>query len=258
MNKPTPPQFLSAPPFLSGNNQQIAFRQHSGAGPTIICCGGLKSDMMGTKAEFLHEWARTENKNFVRFDYFGHGESSGRFRDGTLSRWAKDVVQIIDELGQSEIVLIGSSMGGWSSLLAALERPDRVKGLVLIAPAPDFTEKLMWANWPEDVRQTIMEAGIYYEPSEYDEPYEYSRELIEDGRQNQLLDSEIAFTGPVRILQGIDDPVVPWEYAYRVIDALASEDVRMTLVKNGDHSLSRPEDLKLLKQSVLDVLSVIS
>ena len=258
MNDAVSPQFLSSPPLLAEDKNRIAYRQNTGAGPTIIWCGGLKSDMLGTKAEFLHDWARAENRNFVRFDYYGHGESSGLFRDGTLSRWAQDVVQVIDELGQSEIILIGSSMGGWSSLLAALQRPDRVKGLVLIAPAPDFTEKLMWANWPDEVRRTIMEAGIYYEPSEYDEPYEYSRELIEDGRHNQLLDSDIPFLGPVRILQGLDDSVVPWEYAYRVVDALASEDVRMTLVKNGDHSLSRPEDLDLLTQSVLDVLSRIA
>ncbi len=218
-------------------------------------CGGLKSDMLGGKATHLHDWALANKRDFLRFDYFGHGESSGRFRDGTISRWSEDVIHVIDNLAAPDVVLIGSSMGGWSSLLAAMARPERVKGLVLIAPAPDFTEKLMWAHWSDDVRATIETEGIYYEPSDYDEPYEYSRELIEDGRARQILDQTIPFSGPVRILQGLADDVVPWDYAYRVVDTLQSENVTMTLVKGGDHSLSRPEDLLRLQQTVERILT---
>ena len=249
--------FLSAPPFLSQSEEKIAYKQNKGKGPTIIWCGGLKSDMDGGKATFLHDWAIANDHDFIRFDYYGHGHSSGRFRDGTVSRWGADVVTVIDNLAETEVILIGSSMGGWSSLLATCSRPDRVKGLVLIAPAPDFTEKLMWANWPEAARNAVIEDGIYYEPSDYDEPYEYSRELIEDGRAHQLLDDPINFSGPVRILQGVADTVVPWEYAFKVVDALTSPDVTMTLVKDGDHSLSRPQDLSRLERAVIDVLSAL-
>ena len=137
-------------------------------------------------------------------------------------------------------------MGGWTALLAALARPERVKALVLIAPAPDFTQKLMWAGFSEEIRKTIMEEGIYYEPSDYDEPYEISRELILDGRENLLLDAPIEFNGPVRILQGMQDTSVPWQHAQKLIDALTSKDVEMTLVKNGDHSLSGEQDMRRL------------
>lgn len=250
----TQPSFLTAPPHTKENREQLAFHKVDGNGPTVIFCGGLKSDMEGGKATHLEAWAKARGQAYVRFDYFGHGQSSGRFRDGTLSRWSRDVCQVIDDLATEQVILVGSSMGGWSSLLATLARPERVKGLVLIAPAPDFTEKLMWDNWPDSVRETIMRDGIHYEPSGYDEPYEYSKELIEDGRDNQLLDGVINFHGPVRILQGLGDDVVPWEYAYKVVDALASDNVTMTLVKGGDHSLSRPEDLARLTAAVEDVL----
>jgi len=250
-------KFLSAPSFLSTDEELIAYKQNKGQGPTIIWCGGLKSDMEGSKATYLHDWAIAKNANFIRFDYYGHGQSSGRFRDGTISRWGADIVAVIDNLAESDVLLIGSSMGGWSSLLATIARPERVKGLVLIAPAPDFTEKLMWKNWSEEARQAVITDGIYYEPSEYDEPYEYSRELIEDGRANQLLDGPIPFVGPVRILQGVVDPVVPWDYAFQVVGALTTRNVTMTLIKDGDHSLSRPQDLKRLEASLSEVLNSI-
>ncbi len=253
MNDKNTIKYLTAPPFLSTETEKLAYRHNAGNGPTVIWCGGLKSDMDGSKATALHDWAEQSGQDFIRFDYYGHGQSSGRFRDGTISRWAADVGQVIDELASPKVVLIGSSMGGWTSLLTAIKMPERVKGLVLIAPAPDFTEKLTWANWSDEARRAVMEDGIYYEPSEYDEPYEYSRELILDGRDNQILDGGINFDGPVRILQGLADTVVPASYAQNVLDAISSPDVTLTLVKEGDHSLSRPEDIDRLIRTVKEV-----
>ncbi len=253
MNDENTIKYLAAPPFLSDENESLAYQQVMGNGPTIIWCGGLKSDMEGSKASALHDWAADAGRNFIRFDYYGHGQSSGRFRDGTISRWAADVGQVIEDLAAPEVILIGSSMGGWTSLLTAIQKPERVKGLVLIAPAPDFTEKLTWANWSDEARRAVMEDGIYYEPSEYDEPYEYSRELILDGRDNQILDEGIDFDGPVRILQGLADSVVPASYAQNVMDAISSPDVTLTLVKEGDHSLSRAEDIDRLIRTVKEV-----
>jgi len=217
-----------------------------GKGPTMIWCGGLKSDMEGGKATHLHDWAIREKRSYVRFDYFGHGQSTGLFREGTISQWTHDVVQVMDELAKDNVILIGSSMGGWASLLATLKRPEHVKALLLIAPAPDFTQKLIWENWSLKQRQTLEEEDIVYVDSDYDEPYEYSKALMEDGRANQILDTPIDFKGPVRILQGAQDTVVPWEYSKRIINVITSSDVDYTLVKNGDHSLSSPADLDRL------------
>ena len=250
MTKPREVKYLSAPNFGAARGNKIAYCQSTGGGPGLIWCGGLKSDMDGSKALALQNWAEEQGRAYLRFDYFGHGASTGRFRDGTISRWAADTLQVIDELTDGPQILVGSSMGGWVSLLASMARPERVKGLLLIAPAPDFTEKLMWAGFSEEIRKTIMEEGIYYEPSDYDEPYEISRELIEDGRKNQILDSPVNFDGPVRILQGMQDSSVPWKHAQKLIAALTSDDVEMTLVKNGGHSLSEPEDIKRMLRHV--------
>jgi len=154
--------YLSAP-----DGEKIAYKINRGKGPTFIWCGGLKSDMEGGKATHLHDWAIEEGRSYIRFDYFGHGVSSGEFREGTISRWAADVVQVIDELTKGDVILVGSSMGGWASLLAAIKRPERVKGLLLIAPAPDFTQKLTWAEWSEEERETLERDGIVYVPSDY-------------------------------------------------------------------------------------------
>ena len=241
MHSEVKPNYLSA-----SDGEKIAYKMSEGKGPTFIWCGGLKSDMEGGKATHLHDWAIEEGRSYIRFDYFGHGVSSGAFRDGTISRWAADVVQVIDELAKGDVILVGSSMGGWASLLAAIKRPERVKGLLLIAPAPDFTQKLTWAEWTDAQRATLERDGIVYVPSDYDEPYEYSRVLMEDGKQNQILDAPIKFDGPVRIVQGAEDPVVPWAYSRQILDVITSEDVDYTLVKHGDHSLSTPADLDRL------------
>ena len=232
----------------------LAYKRHAGTGATVIWCGGLKSDMEGSKAVFLHERCEEAGRSFVRFDYFGHGRSDGAFTDGTVSRWASDVVAVIDRFGGGEVVLVGSSMGGWASLLAALERPDAVRALLLVNPAPDFTEKMVWAGWDDHKRQMLAEDGIVFEPSDYDEPYAYSRALIEDGRTRQLLDAPIPLACPVEILQGAEDAVVPPDYSRAIVERLDSERVAYTLIKGGDHSLSRPQDLERLWRTLQGLL----
>lgn len=247
-------KYLKAPAYGGLQENRIAYMQSTGARPGIIWCGGLKSDMDGSKASALHNWANEQDRAFLRFDYFGHGKSSGEFRRGTISRWAADTVQVIDELTVGPQIIVGSSMGGWTALLAALARPKRIKALVLLAPAPDFTEKLMWAGFNDDIRRAIMEEGIYYEPSDYDEPYEISRELILDGRKNLLLDAPINIICPVRIIQGMQDTSVPYGHAQKIADALVSDDVELTLVKNGDHSLSGEKDIKRMINTIISVI----
>lgn len=241
--------------ILEHEGAKLAFHRVEGHGPMLIWCGGLKSDMDGTKAVDLGKRCEAAGQAYIRFDYFGHGKSDGKFTDGTISRWASDVVAMIDRYGTGGAVLIGSSMGGWASLLAALDRPEQVAGLVLINPAPDFTEKMVWANWDDHKRQMLQEDGVVYEPSDYGEPYAYSRALIEDGRKRQILDEPIVFNGPVEILQGAEDNVVPPAHSQLLVEALTSERVGYTLVKGGDHSLSRPDDLDRLWRTVQAVLA---
>ena len=240
-------QFLDVGGFSGSDRERIAYKIHeSDRGPTFIWCGGLRSDMEGGKATHLHQWAADNDVSYIRFDYYGHGESSGDFEKAHIGRWAEDVVTVIDNLTTGDVILVGSSMGGWASLLASLQRRARVKALLLIAPAPDFTQKLMWEGFDEAIRRTIMEEGVYYEPSPYGEPMPISKILIEESAKHQLLDGTISFGGPVRILQGMKDEPVPWQHAHKIVDALESEDTEVTFVKDGDHSLSRPQDLERL------------
>ncbi len=243
---------------LEHEGTQLAYRLGAGHGPMVIWCGGLKSDMMGSKAEFLARKCADAGQAYLRFDYFGHGESEGEFIDGTLSRWSSDVCAMIDRFGGSMAqgggcILIGSSMGGWASLLAAVERPDAVAGLVLINPAPDFTQRI-WDSWDTHKREMLMEDGVVYEPSDYDEPYAYSKALIEDGRARSILNAPINFEGPVEILQGASDDVVLPEHSRPIVDALSSTRVGYTLIKGGDHSLSRPADLSRLWRTLQGML----
>lgn len=232
------------------DGQRIAYEMSTGKGPCLIWCGGLKSDMEGSKATHLHRWAEARGQGFVRFDYFGHGQSSGDFIDGTMSRWAADIAFVSEQLCEGSIVLIGSSMGGWASLLAAISNPARVAGLVLINPAPDFTEKLTVAGWTEEQIQALENDGVVYEPSGYEEPYAYSKALIEDGRARQILDAPIDLTCSIRILQGEADNVVPPAHSKLLLDVLKSEDVTYTIVAGGDHSLSRGSDLSLIEAAI--------
>lgn len=234
---------------------------HTPAGhgrPGVMFFGGFMSDMTGTKAMALEGWAAAQGLSFTRFDYQGHGASSGRFADGTIGLWADDALAVLDAVTTGPQILVGSSMGGWTMLLTALSRPDRVAGLVGIAPAPDFTEDLMWDLFDADVRREITEKGVWNRPSDYGpEPQPITRALIEDGRRHLLLRGPIAFDGPVRLLHGQRDPDVPWQVSLTLAAALTTGDVRVTLVKDGDHRLSRPQDIDLLCRTVGDLVREI-
>jgi pimeloyl-ACP methyl ester carboxylesterase len=226
--------------------------------PGLFWLGGFKSDMQGTKAQALDGWARLHGRAFTRFDYSGHGESGGRFADGTIGRWLEESLAVFDVFGGGPQVVIGSSMGGWLALLlmralarrsppAAGRTAAQVAALVLIAPAVDFTEALMWKAFSPEIRREIEARGVWERPSRYgEEPYPITRELIEEGRHHLLLDGLIETGCPVRILQGVQDPDVPWRHAVDLTARLAQDDVVLTLVKDGDHRLSRPEDLERL------------
>jgi pimeloyl-ACP methyl ester carboxylesterase len=232
----------------------IAYHRLAGMLPGIVFLGGFRSDMTGTKALYLEEYCRRRGRAYVRFDYFGHGASSGDFALGTIGRWRDDAVAVIDSLTEGKQILVGSSMSGWIMLLAALARQERLAALVGIAGAPDFTEELLWTRLTPAQRREIDVRGRVVLPSEYDRAgYLYTRALIEDGRKHLLLGKPIAIYVPVRLLHGMRDESVPWRLSLDLAERLASRDVAVTLVKDGDHRLSTPADLALLAQT-LDAL----
>jgi pimeloyl-ACP methyl ester carboxylesterase len=245
----------------TGSGQRdIAVRSDAGNTPGLFWLGGFKSDMKGTKADALSRWAREQGRACVRFDYSGHGESGGDFAAGTITRWLEESVAVFDAHCAGPQVVVGSSMGGWLALLLARELRRRsgkkgatIAGLVLIAPAVDFTEVLMWQRFPDAVKREIEEKGVWLRPSEYSEgPYPITRGLIDDGRKHLLLGGMIETGCPVRILQGVLDPDVPWNHAVDLTSHLAQDDVVLTLVKDGDHRLSRPEDIERLMRAVAE------
>ena len=243
-----------------GERRGIAVRAQSGASPGLFWLGGYKSDMKGTKAAALAEWAAREKRACVRFDYSGHGESEGAFTDGTIGRWLVDSLAVFDACCNGPQILIGSSMGGWLALLLTRELKRRqapggasVAGMVLIAPAVDFTEELMWRRFTPEIKRELAETGVWARPSQYSaEPYLVTRQLIEEGRKHLLLGSMIETGCPVRILQGVEDPDVPWQHAKALVSRLASDDVVLTLVKDGDHRLSHPEDIERMIRAVAE------
>ena len=236
----------------------IAVRTQDGAPPGLFWLGGFKSDMTGTKAEALARFAQARGRALVRFDYSGHGESRGEFLDGTIGRWLAESVAVFSAFCRGPQVVIGSSMGGWLALLLARElrrvgAQASIAGMVLIAPAVDFTEALMWQRFSPEARQQIEREGFWLRPSHYGtEPYPITRGLIEDGRRHLLLGGLIETGCPVRILQGVEDPDVPWGHAVELVSRLAQDDVVLTLVKDGDHRLSRPEDLERMLAAVAE------
>jgi hypothetical protein len=241
------------------DGEQIAWRSVGGAGPAVVWLGGFRSDMAGTKAQALADWAAASGRAYVRFDYLGHGESSGDFRTkGTVTRWREDALAVLDELVEGPAVLVGSSMGGWIACLAAMARPQRVQAMVLVAPAPDFTEKLMAPEIPPQGRAALAADGVWLRPSEYGDPYPITRALLEDGRRWSILGSEpVPIEAPVRILQGAADPDVPWRHALELAQAIKGQDVVFTLIKDGDHRLSRPQDIERLIAAVEEALRSI-
>lgn len=229
----------------------LAYTQVGGQQPGLIFLHGLNSDRGGTKAEALLEYCTEKNRAFLSLDMFGHGDSSGDFQDGSITRWTEDAVAVLDALTSGPQILVGSSMGGWVMLRAALQRPGRIAGLIGIAAAPDFTEDLMWASFTADQRSELITNGQVELPSDYsDEPYMIAQLLIEDGRRNLLLRDAIPIDAPVRLLHGQKDEDVPWQTALTLAERLTSRDVEMTLIKNGDHRLSRPQDLRMLCTTV--------
>ena len=238
---------------LGREGERLAWRRVAGAGPTLVWLGGFHSDMTGTKAQALADWAMGCGRAYLRFDYFGHGESSGDFRHGTITRWRADVLAVVDVLTEGPLILVGSSMGGWLACLAAMARPERMAGMVLIAPAADFTERLIWPSLDAAARQAIKTDGFWMRPSAYEEPYPITRDLIEDGARWSILPGPLAIAAPVRVLQGGADPDVPWRHALALVEAIEGEDVVFTLIRDGDHRLSRPQDLARLIAAVEEV-----
>jgi pimeloyl-ACP methyl ester carboxylesterase len=238
---------MAAPDYLEVEGAQIAYRQVKGWGrTTLVWLGGFRSDMLGAKAEALAAWASETGHGFVRFDYFGHGESEGAFEAGTIGRWLGDALAVMDALTRGPVILIGSSMGGWLACLAAEARPKRVRGMVLIAPAADFTSELLEPQMSDEARAALAATHIWMRPSDYGEPYPITQHLLEEGRAHAILGGPVRFEGPVRVLQGGQDADVPWRHALRLAEAISSPDVVFTLIKDGDHRLSRPQDLARL------------
>ncbi len=237
-----------------GGGIELAWSRTPGCGPTVVFLPGFASDMTGAKATALAAACAADGTAMLRFDYSGHGASGGQFTDGGIGQWRADALAAIDQLTQGPLLLVGSSMGGWIGLHVALARPERVVGLVGIAAAPDFTETLMWGSMAPAERGRLLADGFLDVPSQYGPPLRITRALIEDGRRHCLLDGPIPLHRPVRLLQGQRDDDVPWETALKLADRIAGDDVRVTLIKDGDHRLSRPADLALLGRAVAGLL----
>jgi pimeloyl-ACP methyl ester carboxylesterase len=236
-------------PRPDGNT--VAYARTDGKAPTVVFLGGFRSDMTGTKAMALEDWARHSGRAYLRFDYLGHGQSSGRFEDGTIGRWLDDSLAVIDAQTTGKLVLVGSSMGGWLSLLVALQRPERLAGLVLIAAAPDFTERMLLKGLSPADRETLQREGRLERPSQYSpEPSVFTWKLIDEGRNHLVLDKKLALPCPVRLLHGQSDPDVPWEYSLQIAQHLEAPEVITTFVKGGDHRLSTPADIERLTATV--------
>jgi pimeloyl-ACP methyl ester carboxylesterase len=249
-----------------GDKPSIAYARRPGADgpagtaarPGIVFLGGFMSDMNGVKANWLESFARLRGCPYLRFDYTGHGASEGRFEDGTISGWLGDTLAVLESLTEGPQILVGSSMGGWLALLAALKRPDRVAGIVGIAAAPDFTEELVASELEPEERETLRREGVVYKETPYGEkPYAFTRALIEDGRNHLLLSRPIPVACPVRLVQGYDDNDVPWEMAMAIMARIDHHDCAVTLIKDGDHRLSRHEDLAKIGAAVIDILEPV-
>ncbi len=243
-----------------GQDHRLAYYQSEaiGAGttmPGIIFLGGFRSDMEGKKALYLEKMAQSLGLAFVRFDYFGHGASSGDFEKGTIGLWRDDVLHVLDRLTQGPQILVGSSMGGWLMILAALARPKRIAALIGIAAAPDCTERLVWNELTPGERQMLAKEGRLIVPSTYsDNPLIFTRTLIEEGRKHLVLDHPIALSCPVRLLHGMVDSDVPYALSMELAQRIVGEDCRVSLIKSGDHRLSREDDLLHLRSTIIDLL----
>jgi pimeloyl-ACP methyl ester carboxylesterase len=242
--------FLTTP-----QGRHIAYHQTPGKGPGVVFLGGFRSDMSGSKAQALQAWAEATGRAFLRFDYSGHGQSHGAFVDGAISDWREDAAAVIEVLTEGPQILVGSSMGGWISLLLARDIPDRVAGFIGIAAAPDFTERMWEAEFTLGERTTLLEEGVFLRPSDYsDDPYPITLRLIEDGRQNLVMNGPLHLYMPVRLLQGSADTDVPPSIAISLFHQISSPDLRLTLVKDADHRFSTPPCLAMITEAIEDVI----
>jgi pimeloyl-ACP methyl ester carboxylesterase len=238
-----------------GDGTELAWSRLDGNGPTLMFLPGFRSDMTGDKATALSAFCASRGQRMLRFDYSGHGASGGQFERGTIGIWTLDALTVLDRLTEGQLILVGSSMGGWLALLTALRRPDRIAAVVGVAAAPDFTERLMWDAMTFEERARLMRDGMLHVPGQYGEPTPITRALIEDGRTHLLLDNPIRLDCKIRLLHGQADPDVPWEMALRTAERLTARDVEVILIKDGDHRLSRPRDLALLRRTVAALLA---
>ncbi|MER9446844.1 alpha/beta hydrolase [Mesorhizobium sp. M0254] len=250
---------MTTPTLLDVDGIDIAVRHSSGATPGVVWLGGYKSDMLGTKAQTLSDWAAREGRAYLRHDYSGHGESGGAFADGTISKWLAESLAAFRRFTEGKQILVGSSMGAWIALRMVQEMrkagDSNVVGLVLLAPAPDFTAELVEPALTEEQRRDLREKGFFEEPSDYSaEPYIYTSALIEDGRANRVMTGPIDTHCPVHILQGLADADVPASHALKLVSLLPADDVTLSLIPDGDHRLSRPQDLDMLLRAVGDMV----
>jgi pimeloyl-ACP methyl ester carboxylesterase len=244
--------------FKAPSGRRLAYRQHSGTGPGLVFLGGFKSDMMGSKARFLQAWAEKHGRQFLRFDYSGHGQSQGEFTDGCIGDWAQDAREIVAALTSGPQIFIGSSMGGWIALLLARSLPARFAAFIGIAAAPDFTEDSMWEGFNETQRAALMEEGRISLPSEYeDSPYIITRRLIEDGRKQLVLRAPLELPFPVRLLQGTADASVAQSVPLRLLAHATGGDMRLTFVKGADHSFSTADCLAILEETLAETIRTI-
>ena len=241
-------QFIDTP-----QGRRIAYHFTAGEGPCVVFLGGLKSDMQGTKAVFLEDWAKRTGRAFLRFDYSGHGESSGSFTEGCIGDWHEDTMAAVTALTDGPLVVVGSSMGGWQALLLARACPERIAGMVGIAAAPDFTEDGYWANFTDSQKRQLGEAGQVELPSDYMEPYVITKRMIEDGRQRLVLRDPLDLPFPVRLLQGTADTAVTTATAVRLLEHATSPDMQLTLVKDADHRFSDERCLALIVHAIDEV-----
>lgn len=242
------------PNFLNREDgTRIAYHHTPGIAPGVIFCGGFMSDMTGTKALALEKACQESGRSYTRFDYRGHGQSGAEFESGTIGLWSEDALAVLDQVTAGPQIIVGSSMGGWIMLLLAKARPDRIAGLVGIAPAPDFVLR-MWDGYSDEIKATLRRDGVYRAPSEYsDEPYAITMQLIEEGRQHLILQQPLRVDYPVRILHGMADPDVPWRQSLEIVERLQGDDIVVTFSKSGDHRLSEPGDIARLIQTVEDL-----
>jgi len=247
------PRYLTSP-----EGRKLAYHATQGTGPAVVFLGGFKSDMNGTKAVYLQEWAQSTGRAFLRLDYSGHGQSSGKFKDGCIGDWAEDALAVITKATTGRVILVGSSMGGWISLLLTRMMPDRVAGLVGVAAAPDFTEDSMWAGFSTDQKAQMVTDGQVELPSEYDDaPYVITKHLIEDGRRNLVLRTPLPLPFPVRLLQGTADVDVDQSVALKLLAHATGRDIRLSLVKGADHRFSSPQDLRMIRKAIHSVTMAV-